>query len=93
MVSDAVGHTNIQNNVTIIPPALVEISRQGLSCCHGKGEQIRNPLPRASGKNTITRPRLRLRLVLYFACSPWNWVITILYPFDMAAGQTLRYFY
>ena len=39
-----------------------------------------NPLPRAVGKYN-TQPRLRLCLVLYFACSPWKWVITTTYSF------------
>ena len=31
--------------------ALIEITTQGLSCCHGKGVQNSyNPLPQASGK-------------------------------------------
>ena len=44
-------------------------------------------------KVTVCMYVVRLGLVLYFACSPWKWVITNLYPFAMAAGQTLRYNY
>ena len=46
---------------------------QGLSCCHGKGVQS---CFLGFRQYTITRPRLRLSLVLYFACSPRKWVIT-----------------
>ena len=50
--------------------ALIErnkIIMQGLSCYQ------------ASSKIQTTWPQLRLSLVLYFACSPRKWVITIYY--------------